>query len=92
MIGGKPPEDVVVKIMMNDKVTADKGLTVSVNCHDFMDKCLQINTSERASAVQLLEHQFLNNVAHLQSLVKLIEKAKMGFEKFISNGEILMIL
>ncbi|GAB6030276.1 p21 protein (Cdc42 Rac)-activated kinase [Chamberlinius hualienensis] len=85
MIDGKPPDDVVAKIMLDDKVTADKGYTVSVNCHDFLDKCLQMDSNERASAVQLLEHQFLNNVAHLRSLVPLIEKAKMGFEKSLQS-------
>ncbi|GAB6030272.1 hypothetical protein CHUAL_005947 [Chamberlinius hualienensis] len=64
MIDGKPPIDAVAKMMKNDKVTASRSNRVSVDCHYFLDNCLQIDPSKRASAVELLEHKFLSDVNH----------------------------
>ncbi|GAB6030275.1 hypothetical protein CHUAL_005950 [Chamberlinius hualienensis] len=76
MVDRKPPIDVLAKIMRNDKVTISQQHSVSVNCNLFLDKCLQIDAYKRASAVELLDHPFLNSVDNLDTLVPLIKKAK----------------
>ncbi|GAB6030271.1 p21 protein (Cdc42 Rac)-activated kinase [Chamberlinius hualienensis] len=83
MIDGYPPEDTVAKIITNYKVTANSERSLSVNCHDFLDKCLQFDASKRASAVELLEHQFLSCVDDLCTLVPLIEKAQKCRKKML---------
>ncbi|GAB6030270.1 p21 protein (Cdc42 Rac)-activated kinase [Chamberlinius hualienensis] len=77
MVDRKPPIDVFAKIMRNDKVTISQQHSVSVNCNLFLDKCLQFDPSKRASAVELLDHQFLSSVDNLDTFVPLIEKAQI---------------
>ncbi|GAB6030269.1 hypothetical protein CHUAL_005944 [Chamberlinius hualienensis] len=77
MVDRKPPIDVFAKIMRNDKVTISQQHSVSVNCNLFLDKCLQVDASKRASAVELLDHPFLSSVDNLDTLVPLIEKAQI---------------
>ncbi|GAB6030273.1 p21 protein (Cdc42 Rac)-activated kinase [Chamberlinius hualienensis] len=88
MIDSKPPIDVFAKIMKNDRVTAIKTDRVSTNCQIFLEKCLQMDPSKRASALELLEHQFLSFADNLSDLVPIIEKAKGRTSLFLEGGYI----
>nr|VZH98161.1 unnamed protein product [Spirometra erinaceieuropaei] len=47
----------------------------------FLDRCLQVNPENRASAAELLEHPFLKNTRSLAGLQALIEAARQNLGK-----------
>ncbi|CAF4392738.1 unnamed protein product, partial [Adineta steineri] len=48
---------------------------------DFLDQCLEVDVDKRATAAQLLQHQFLKISKPLQSLVPLINAARESIKR-----------
>jgi len=86
MIEGEPPylNETPVRalflIATNGKPELKDPSKISKELHDFLDRCLEVDTEKRASASDLLSHPFLQKATDLSSLRQNILAARKSKE------------
>ncbi|OQR77897.1 serine/threonine-protein kinase PAK 1-like [Tropilaelaps mercedesae] len=87
MIEGQPPylNETPLKalflITSNGKPEIKDKDNLSPNLRDFLDRCLEVDVSKRATAEELLDHPFLKCSCPLAQIVPLIKAAKTVLNK-----------
>lgn len=82
MIEGQPPYlnqaplRALYLIAANGRPDVSSWDKLTYNLKDFLDRCLQVEVDQRASADELLEHPFLQDCMPLGSLTPLIKAAR----------------
>jgi protein-serine/threonine kinase len=82
MIEGEPPylEEEPLKalylIATNGTPKLKKPEKISSSCRSFLDRCLEVDVSKRATTEELLRHPFMQNAAPLTSLASLIKRSR----------------
>ncbi|XP_052772331.1 serine/threonine-protein kinase 10-like isoform X2 [Mya arenaria] len=69
------PMRVLIKIQKADPPSLDDKRKWSANFHDFLKRCLTKDPEQRATALELLQHPFLQNVEK-KSVMDLISESK----------------
>lgn len=87
MVEGEPPylNETPLKalylIATHGKPDIKSKEKLSSELADFLDKCLMVDVERRASAMDLLEHDFLKKASNLATLTPLIKAAKKILNK-----------
>jgi protein-serine/threonine kinase len=82
MIEGEPPylEEEPLKalylIATNGTPKLKKPEKISPACRSFLDRCLEVDVTKRATTEELLRHPFMQNAAPLTSLASLIKRSR----------------
>lgn len=82
MIEGQPPYlnqaplRALYLIAANGRPDVKSWDNLSDNLKDFLDRCLQVEVDQRASADELLQHPFLQDCMELRTLTPLIKAAR----------------
>ncbi|KAL1514301.1 hypothetical protein ABEB36_003580 [Hypothenemus hampei] len=77
----EPPIRALYLITANGRPKIQRLSACSLLLQDFIDLCLQVDVDTRATADELLQHEFLQNRAELKSLTPLIRAAKRILHK-----------
>ncbi|XP_044262874.1 serine/threonine-protein kinase PAK 1 [Tribolium madens] len=77
----EPPLRALYLITANGRPKIVRWGQLSQNLQDFIDKCLQVDVDQRATAKQLLKHEFLTGRSELRTLTPLIKAAKKILHK-----------
>ncbi|KAL7676194.1 hypothetical protein ACOME3_002450 [Neoechinorhynchus agilis] len=87
MIDGEPPYlnesplRALYLIATNGKPDLRAKARLSPHFQDFLDKCLEVDVSQRGAASDLLQHPFLKSAKPLRSIVPLIKAAKNSIKR-----------
>ncbi|XP_966936.3 serine/threonine-protein kinase PAK 1 [Tribolium castaneum] len=77
----EPPLRALYLITANGRPKIIRWGELSYNLRDFIDRCLQVDVDQRATAEELLKHEFLSVRSELKSLTPLIKAAKKMLHK-----------
>lgn len=77
----EPPLRALYLIAANGRPKINTYDTLSLELQSFIDRCLQVDVSRRATAAELLKHPFLRERMELSTLTPLIKAAKRMLHK-----------
>ncbi|KAJ3641542.1 hypothetical protein Zmor_028045 [Zophobas morio] len=77
----EPPLRALYLITANGRPKIIRWPQLSQNLKDFIDRCLQVDVDQRATAAELLKHEFMDDRMELKTLTPLIKAAKKILHK-----------